>query len=82
MIPKEVRDALGITENDSLHMVIRGNAVYMYPIKEVLGENEKDDSYVKLLEKTKGTWKGNDWEETAKKRKRIELAASKKRKAW
>lgn len=82
VIPKEVREALGITTNASLNIVMRENALYVYPIKEVLGESEKDDSYIKILEKTKGTWKDDDWDETAKKRKKIELAASKRRKAW
>jgi len=34
------------------------------------------------LEKTKGAWAGDDWEETEKKRRKIELAASKRRKTW
>ena len=58
VIPKEVRMALGITEGTSLNIEIREKAAYMYPIKEVSTERTHD-SYLKLLEKTKGTWRGD-----------------------
>lgn len=38
-------------------------------------------SYQKILAKTKGSWAGDDWEETEKKRRKIEIAATKKAKA-
>lgn len=36
---------------------------------------------LKILEKTQGAWAGDDWPETARKRRKIELAASRRRKA-
>ncbi|MBU1015071.1 AbrB/MazE/SpoVT family DNA-binding domain-containing protein [Patescibacteria group bacterium] len=81
VIPKEVRKALGITGESSLNMVLRDMGVYLYPVKEVLTANEKDNAYVQLLEKTQGTW-NEDWDKLAKRRRSIELAASKKRKTW
>ena len=84
VIPKGVRDALGITGGVSFNMIVRENAVYMHPIKEVLGESSKDDFYIKLLEKTQGAWKEDeeDWKRIDQEKRKIELAESKKRKAW
>lgn len=44
---------------------------------------DAESSYRNILKKTAGKWKGEDWEETRKKRSKIELKASKKNKrAW
>lgn len=81
VIPKEVRNALGIIGDVSLNMVLRDRGVYLYPIEEVTTAAEQEDSYLRLLEQTKGKW-GNDLPNIAKKKRDIELAASKKRKVW
>lgn len=39
--------------------------------------------FLQILEKTRGSWASDDWEKTTKRREKIELQASKKRKqAW
>ena len=80
VIPKEFRKALGIDDQVLLHLVMRGNGIYLYPVVEVTGLAKSEDAYVKLLEKTQGTWgKGG---RVGNKRK-LELAASRRRKqAW
>lgn len=79
VIPKEYREALGISNNIALNMVLRGSGIYIYPVTEVSGLAETEDSYMHILKRTKGSWK-DDWDKTRKRRKKIELAASKKRK--
>ncbi|NQU82600.1 MAG: AbrB/MazE/SpoVT family DNA-binding domain-containing protein [Parcubacteria group bacterium] len=58
VIPKKIRDALGIDKDTYLNLVVKDNSVYLYPISDVLirDKNKKEDSYYKTLEKTKGKW--------------------------
>lgn len=80
VIPKEVRDALKIGVNVPLNLVVRGGGIYLYPVEEVVSKVESESSYLEILKKTQGSWSGDDWEKTERKRKRIELQESKKRK--
>jgi len=50
------------------------------PVDEVITKAGKESFYVKLAEDTQGAWAGDDWDKTRKKRKKIELAASNRRK--
>lgn len=80
VIPKEIRDALGIDNNVTLNVILAGKGIYIYPVEEFLTKVEGESSYIKLLEKTKGTWKNEDWDTTRSRKSKIELTASKKRK--
>ena len=80
VIPKEIRDALGINTNVPLNLVIRGKGIYLYPIEELITQAEVEGSYLKLLEKTEGTWVDEDWKKLKEKREKIELLASDRRK--
>lgn len=87
VIPKSIRDALGINFNIPLNIVIQGIGFYVYPIKRVVIEAEEDqssdDSYAKVLDKTRGRWKDEDCVKLMKKRRKIELKASEERKqSW
>lgn len=83
VIPKEIRDALGIDTNVTLNVILAGKGIHIYPVKEFLTKTEAESSYIKLLEKTKGAWKGEDWDSVKEKKSKIELAASKSRKnSW
>lgn len=83
VIPKAMRDALGIDANGQVNIVMRGDGIYIYPIAQIIAKTEKVSSYSKLLEKTQGAWAGDDWDETEAKRRKIELKASKRmRKSW
>lgn len=82
VIPKRFREILGIDKNAWLNLVIRGRGIYIYPVAEVLLPVEGENAYLKVLEKTKGKWSEN-WQKLRKKRRAIELSASKRRKkAW
>lgn len=82
VIPRAIRKQLGITANDFLHLFVRGDGLFIQPIKEVVNKADAQDNYLKILEKTKGVWGVmRDKERGVGKEKRAkELAASKKRK--
>lgn len=83
VIPKNIRDTLGIGEDTPLNLVVRGNGIYIYPIAQIVAKTEKVSSYSKLLEKTQGAWAGDDWDVTEARRRKIELKAAKKmRESW
>ncbi len=80
VIPKEFRDNLGIDVNVPLNLIMRGRGIYIYPIVEVITTTGIEGSYLNILEKTKGGWQKENWSKLRNKRKKLELAASKKRK--
>lgn len=83
VIPQKIRKALSITSDVSLNITMRGKGIYIYPVKEVIVDAEEEPSYLQVLKKTKGKWAGDDWDKMRKRRRKIELEASKKRKeAW
>lgn len=84
VIPQEYRKALGINSAVSLNIVLRGGGIYIYPIEGVITKTGQEDSYSKILERTRGAWRDdNTWDDTEKRRKKIEIAAAKKnKKAW
>lgn len=80
VIPKEFRDFLGINSEVLLSVVLRGCGVFISPVSEVITKARIEPSYSAILEKTRGAWRGDDWPQTRKKRRKIELQASKNRK--
>lgn len=80
VIPQEFRELLGIDENKNLQINMRSRSITITPIDEVITKFDSESSYLKLLEKTRGTWNKDDWTNTVKRRKKIELEASTKRK--
>lgn len=80
VIPKDMRDALGIDSSVTLNLVLAGNGIYVYPVEEFITKSETESSYIQLLGKTKGSWASDDFNDTEKNRSRIELEASKSRK--
>jgi len=83
VIPKDIREKLNISEHSPLHVILRGDGFYVYPISQLLYKVNKENTYVQLLEKTVGAWKNDDWEKTNKKRQLIEKQASNiRKKPW
>lgn len=80
VIPKDIRDALGIDTHVMLNITLVGKGIYIYPVEEFLTYAEGENSYVQLLEKTKGAWREEDWKKIRAKKSKIELEASKSRK--
>jgi len=86
VIPKQFRDALGITDHTLLNLILRGRCIYIYPIKRVVTQEEQEQDLLNVLEKTQGAWADSDWEDYDKKqkaRRKLELREAKKAKnAW
>lgn len=80
VIPKEFREALSINEEVVLNLVLRGKGIYIYPVESLVLKGEADSAYLNILKKTKGAWAKDTWKETRRKRRKIEIHASKKRK--
>ena len=81
VIPKKFRDELDIDNNVQLALSLLGAGIYIRPIKDVVTAENYKKSFTEILEMTRGSWAGDDWPKTAARRRRIELAASKRRKA-
>lgn len=83
VIPKAVRESLGITPQTPLNIVLRGEGIYLYPIREVLTSERGTIPYLEILKKTQGSWKGDSWLKTEKRRKVIEARAwARRKKEW
>jgi len=83
VIPKKFRDALKISSDRPVNVVLRGNGIYIYPIKEVLTDAKEVNTYTHLLQKTQGAWENDTWEETRRSRRSIELEATlEKKRQW
>lgn len=80
VIPRALRKSLNITPKTPINIVQAGKGLLLYPINDIITEAETEPSYLEILKKTKGTWAGDDWEKTRKRRRAIELQASRKRK--
>src|SRR5713226_7344047 len=84
VIPKQIRDMLGINTKTPLNLVIRGGGIYIYPIDEVYTRFEGENIYSKILNKTRGAWRDDKtWDEFEEQRKELELENTKNnKKPW
>ncbi len=80
VIPKAMREELGIDADVPLNLALKDNGIYIHPVDEVFASKRGEGSYLDILEKTQGAWAKEDWTSLKKRRRKIELAASKKRK--
>ena len=79
VIPKSIRNDLGIDNNTPLHISLVGEGIYIYPISAIVPKINKENLYVDILKKTLGSW-GLTKKSKAVSKKRLELKASKARK--
>lgn len=84
VIPKQIRNLLGITPKTPLNVMVRGTGIYLQPIVGVITKSDGEDLYGKILDQTRGAWRDDKaWDELEKQRRRVELASTKKNKqAW
>lgn len=81
VIPKEMRDTLGVGPKTQLYITTRGRGIYIHPIQDIIPfADDTRSSYVNILEKTKGRWPSEKWDKTRAARKKVEVRASKSRK--
>ena len=82
VIPKEMRDELGIGTDITLNVSISGKGIYIVTVEEFIVSTETENSYLKLLEKTKGSWGDVDLVQVKKKKKFELVASEKRRQSW
>lgn len=80
VIPQKIREELGITLQTQLQLIQTGQSLVLHPIIGVVRKVDSDDAFKEILDRTRGAWAGDDWEKTRARRRKIELAASKRRK--
>lgn len=80
VIPKDIRDSLGINSQVTLNITVAGDGIYIHPVEEFITKSETESSYPQLLEKTRGTWADEDWDGLRHNRSKTELNASQSRK--
>jgi len=84
VIPKKYRDQLGINSDTPLNIVSQNQGIFIHLLKNtsVSSQKTQKDIFSDILDKTKGSWaKENwqEWEKTEKRKRKIELKASQKR---
>jgi AbrB family looped-hinge helix DNA binding protein len=79
VIPKKIRSALGITTGTAIKVISRGKGLYLLPIKGFLTTEEQENSYIKILEKTIGSW--GKFQSVESPKKELEIKASQNRKS-
>lgn len=81
VIPKKYRDALEIDDTVPLNLVLQEKAIFIYPVRKINESKVDNKAFLELLKKIKGSWADDkDWGKREKKRRKMELAASKRRK--
>lgn len=82
VIPKKIRDTVGIVPDVPLNIVVQGAGVYLYPIRAVVSNSLGVQSYLKILAKTKGSWSERDWRGYGKQRRREQASTRQRKTAW
>lgn len=82
VIPKAMREVLGITADSQLYLSVKDQTLCIQPFVSSMSA-KRDKTYAEILAETRGGWAGDNWPAEEAKYHRIELAASKKaKKAW
>lgn len=82
VIPQWIRTSLGITAETPLQVIQAGQSVVLHPIVGIVRKSDlAGDAFMEILERTRGVWGPASREdvEREKRRKKRELAASRKR---
>lgn len=80
VIPQKIREELGITLQTQLQLIQAGQSLVLHPITGVIRKVDSDEAFKQILNRTRGAWAGDNWGKTRAGRRKIELAASKRRK--
>ena len=86
VIPKEIRNELGIDQYSTLNLLIRDNGFYVHPITSIGAKTKTDNTaFLKMLKETQGAWGSASKEEIKKEKERRKLelkAAARSKNAW
>lgn len=80
VIPKVIREALKIGPNTPVNLQLRGDGIYIHPIREIITDVESENSYGKILALTQGALGAKPYYKNEKLRRKIELQAARRRK--
>lgn len=80
VIPKKIRDDLGIKQGIFLNLQVRGGGIYLYPVEEVGTKAETNEAFLEFLQRTQGILAGEEYYKKEKQRRKLALAASASRK--
>lgn len=80
VIPKKFRQELNIDENVFVNLILKTDGVFITPLNRPQTSSDSNKIFQNVLKMTAGAWKGDDWEETEKRRGQIEIKAAKARK--
>lgn len=78
VIPGKIRKQLEIDQNVPLSIEVSQNSIIIKPIRGIITDELRNNSYATILKKTKGKWKSNKLDE--KSQRPLELKASERRK--
>lgn len=86
VIPKKIRDDLGISPGTALNVVVRDDGIYLYPIISVVTTEESEIShkaYIDLLKATQGILASKPYYKNEKAKIKLERESSlRRKKAW
>ena len=81
VIPKKYRQELNIDENVFVNLILKPDGVLITPLNKSTISSDSKKIFQEILKSTSGAWKGDDWETTEKRRRKIEIQAAKLRKS-
>jgi AbrB family looped-hinge helix DNA binding protein len=85
VIPQPLRQQLGITKDTPIEVSVKGQAIYLHPIKDIIRQVDTETTYLHILKATQGSWGKATVKDTKtdKTKSRLELKASKERRqSW
>ncbi|HLE50098.1 MAG TPA: AbrB/MazE/SpoVT family DNA-binding domain-containing protein [Patescibacteria group bacterium] len=81
VIPKKFRQELNIDENVFVNLILRSDGVLITPLNKSTASSDSKIIFQEILRSTSGAWKGDNWKETEKKRRKTEIQAAKSAKS-
>ena len=83
VIPAAIRKSLHLTPTTPLEVQAVGNHIVLKPVKAVITSDSTQDHYLEALKRTAGAWADDNWPETQKAQRDIEItAANQRRQTW
>ncbi len=86
VIPKKIRDDLNISAGQLFNVIVSNGGIHMYPVNEVVTQEETDNkraALLQILKNTRGILKGKPYYKNEKAMRKLELEEARERKrAW
>ncbi len=56
VIPKEIRDNLGLAVDSPLNILLENGGIYIQPVESILTHADRETTYPEILKRTQGAW--------------------------